>query len=138
MCSEPVVLECPVVLRDRVTEAFADRIRLGRLLEVRNQKTKLIAAEAGVKLLRAGARTLLDNEIVRSRLLPQQLRHSLDDAVTYGMAKRVVVPLEFTDVGQAHGAPVTALLERQERLELLDEPGKVDELCFRVAARFLG
>ena len=49
------------------------------------------------------------------------------------MAERVVVPLERRDIDQPDRAPVAALLEREERLELLDEAPEVHQPRLRIA-----
>ena len=54
------------------------------------------------------------------------------------MAERVVVPLERRDVDQPHRAPAPALFEREERLELLDEPAEVHQPGLRVAVDAVG
>ena len=73
----------------------------------------------------------LRDEVVRAHLLAQQLRDALDDAIADGVAERVVVPLEPGDVDQADRAPAAALLEREERLELLGEAAEVHQLRLR-------
>jgi hypothetical protein len=80
----------------------------------------------------------LRDEVVGADLLAEDRRNALDDAVAHRVAERVVVPLEPGDVDEAHGAPARALLEREERLELLDEPVEVHELRLRVAPRLVG
>ena len=82
--------------------------------------------------------TLLREEVVGPDLLAEQRGHALDDPVADRMAERVVVPLEPGDVDEADGAPASALLERQERLELLGEPREVHQLRLRVAMRLVG
>ena len=54
------------------------------------------------------------------------------------MPERVVVPLERRDIDQADGAPVPALLERQERFELLDEAPEVHQPRLRIAVDAIG
>ena len=80
----------------------------------------------------------LGDEVVGAHLLAQQLRHALDDPVADGVAERVVVPLEPGDIDQADRAPRAALLEREERLELLGEPAEVHQLGLGIAVRLVG
>ena len=54
------------------------------------------------------------------------------------MPQRVVVPLERRDVDEADGAPAAALLEREKRLELLDEPPEIHQPRFRIAVDAVG
>ncbi len=51
------------------------------------------------------------------------------------MAERVVVPLEPGDVDETDGAPASALLEREKRLELLGEAAEVHQLGLGIAPR---
>ena len=66
------------------------------------------------------------------------LRHPLDNPVADGVAERVVVPLEPGDVDEADRRPASALLEGEERLELLGEPAEVHQLRLGVAMRLVG
>ena len=137
---EPAILERPVVALDRLAEALADRVRLMILGEVGNEEAELVAAEARVEILagarapaRSCARRSSDRTCSRS-----SARHALDDPVADRVAERVVVPLEPGDVDEADGAPAAALLERQERLELLGEAAEVHQLRLRIAVRLVG
>ena len=78
------------------------------------------------------------DEVVGSRLLAKQVSHPLDDPVADGVAERIVVPLEAGDIDEADRTPASALLERQERLELLGEPAEVHQLRLRVLMRLVG
>ncbi len=49
------------------------------------------------------------------------------------MTEGVVVPLEGSDIDQPDRAPVSALLEGEERLELFDEAPEVHQAGLRVA-----
>ena len=49
------------------------------------------------------------------------------------MSEGVVVPLKGSDIDQPDRAPVAALLEREERLELFDKPPEVHQARLRVA-----
>ena len=66
------------------------------------------------------------------------VRDALDDPIADRVAERVVVPLEPGDVDQADRAPSAALLEREERLELLGEAAEVHQLGLRIAVRLVG
>ena len=121
---------------------LGDGVHLGVAAEVGDQKAEFITPEAGVEIL---ARTLLArtlrmlprDEIVAPHLFAQQLSHPLDNLIAHGVAERVVVPLEAADIDQADRAPGAALLQRDERFELLDEPLEVHQLGLRVTLRIL-
>ena len=85
-----------------------------------------------------GPEALLRQQVVRAHLLAQQRRDAFDDAIADRVAERVVVPLEPGDVDEADRAPAPALLEREERLELLGEAAEVHQLGLRVAVRLVG
>ena len=136
---EPRVLGHPVVAFDRLAKALGDDPRRAEVIEVGNEEAELVAAEAGVELL-AGAELgrLLRDEVVGPDLLAEQTRDAVDDAVAQRVTERVVVPLERGDVDQAHRAPLAALLEREERLELLDEAPEVHQPGLRIAVHAIG
>ena len=129
----------PVVAFDRLAEALGDDPRRAEVIEVGNQEAELVAAEAGVELL-AGAelRRLLRDQVVGPDLFAEQTRDAVDDAVAERVTERVVVPLERGDVDQADRAPAAALLEREERLELLDEAPEVHQPGLRIAVHAIG
>ena len=87
---------------------------------------------------RPPARALLRDHVVGSGLLAQDIRDALDDAVADGVPERVVVPLETGDVDEANGRPASALLEGEERLELLAETAEVYQLRLGVPMRLVG
>src|SRR5439155_4547454 len=97
--------------------------------EIRNEEAELVAAEPRVQISRARtgpflarvAEALLRKEVVAAHLFAQQRRDALDDPVADGMAERIVVPFEAGDIDEADGAPPSALLEREKRLQLLGE-----------------
>src|SRR5262249_27607049 len=118
---EPRVLDRPVEALDRLAEAFRDDPRGAEVVEIGNEEAELVAAKARVQLLRAREIVaLLRNQVVGPDLLAQQPRDALDNPIAERVPERVVVPLERGDIDEADGAPAAALLERQERLELLD------------------
>src|SRR4029077_11123993 len=125
-------LERPVVALDRITEALADGVRLMALGDVGNQEAELVAAEERVQILVARTDALLRQQVVGAYLFAQQRRDALDDAIADGVAERVVVPLEAGDIDQPDRAPPAALLERQERFQLLGEAAEVHQLGLRV------
>ena len=90
------------------------------------------------RVLRVGRRPLLGDQVVGPHLLAQQLRDALDDPIADRVAERVVVPLEAGDIDEADRAPAAALLEREERLELLGEAREVHQLGLRIAVRLVG
>src|SRR5262245_15129267 len=136
---QAAVLERPVEALDRRAEPLADRVRLVIVGEIRNEETELVAAKPRVEILGPrAAGPFLGDEIVRARLLAQNLGDALDDAIADCMSERVVVPLEPGDVDEADGAPLAALLEREQRLELLGEAPEVHQLRLRIAVRLVG
>ena len=80
----------------------------------------------------------LGNEVVRADLLAQQAGDAIDDLIAQRVAERVVVPLERGHIDQADGAPPPALLQRQERLQLLDEAAEVHQPRLRIAVDAIG
>ena len=81
---------------------------------------------------------LLREQVVGADLFAQQVRDALDDAIADGMTERVVVPLESGDIDETDRAPAPALLEREERFQLLGEAAEIHQLRLRIAVRLVG
>lgn len=81
---------------------------------------------------------LLRDEVVGSNLLAEQPRHTGDDLIAQRMPERVVVPLERREIDQPDRAPAAALIERQERFQLLDEAAKIHQPRLRVTMGAVG
>ena len=133
-----VILDRPVVALDRFAEALGDRVGLAMFGQIGNQEAEFVAAESRMQFARARSGRSWTSTSCDADLLAQQLRDADDDPIADGMTERVVVPLEAGDIDQADGAPAAALLERQERFELLGEAGEIHQLGLGIALRFVG
>src|SRR5207247_4949792 len=126
------------VLFDRLAEAVTDGVRLTVLGEIANHETELVAAEACVQLVRARAVSLSGDDVAGTYLLSQQMCDAGDDSIADRVAESIVVQLEAGDVDQADRAPAAALLEREERLELLEEVIQIHQPRLGIPVRQVG
>ena len=83
------IFDGPLEVLDRFAKAFGDGVRLVVLVELGDQKTELIAAEARVQVLAANW-TLPGDDIVGPDVFPEQLRHAFDDPIADRVAKRIL------------------------------------------------
>ena len=75
LCGEPPILERPIVAFHRFAKAFADRVCLRALGDVRDEEAEFVAAEPRVQILCAFPGTLLRDQVVGPHLLAKQVRH---------------------------------------------------------------
>src|SRR5882762_2088564 len=136
---QPRVVRLPVVALNRLAEAFGDDPRRAAVVEVGDEEAEFVAPEPRVQILaRAHVHGFLGDQVVGAHLLAQQPRDAIDNLVARRMPERVVVPLERVDIDQADGAPAAALLEREKRLDLLDEAAEVHQPRLRIAVHAVG
>src|SRR4051812_27811305 len=140
---QAMVLAHPVEPLDRLTKAFGNHPGVRVVIQVGDEETEFVAAEARVQFLPASRihivlRRLLCDEVVRPDLLAQQAGDAIDNAVAQRMAKRVVVPLERRQVDETDGAPSAALLEREKCFQLVDESTEVHQPGLRVTMDTVG
>src|SRR5262245_26404839 len=132
-CRNPEILGHPVVFSHRVPEPLPDRARHLRVVEIRQEKTKIIAAEAGMQGRWPLSIWLIAQQIRAPNLTAQKVSNPFQHPIARGMAQRVVQGLEGGDVCHAERTPPSFAVHRQRYLDVLHESTKKQKLSLGVA-----